>query len=166
MTGTQPIHARIYWFELANKWAIRAPVLADAHKMRRFETALRQACNAVFHHGAQAWVVDDSVLDAAKKVVAQYYRHCEVVEPPRPRVEPPPPPPPPPPPVAHVDEYDVFCALVGWRDDSVLLTFTQARRLYRRAAVRLHPDAGGSADEMAALNAAWMAIRRTLGSSK
>jgi hypothetical protein len=157
MTQPQPTRPRIFWYELAEKWAVRAPPLENAHRARLFTTALRQACGAVFHHGLQAWVIPDSALEAAKQLVTQYYRHFEFVERPKPKTAPPPPPAPTP-----IDAaYETFCALVGWKGPA-RLSFARARALYRRAATRLHPDVGGPADQMASLNAAWRAIKDTL----
>lgn len=41
-------------------------------------------------------------------------------------------------------------------------TLVQARRAYRRASMRLHPDHGGSTEAMAELNRAWEAVRERL----
>ena len=156
MPGTE--RPRIFWYELAQKWAIRAPALTDPIKATMFVAALRQRCSAVFHQAAQAWLVPDEALETAKELVTKYYLHYQFVGRPQPREEPAPPPPPPPPPDSA---YEVFCDLVGWTGDG-LLSPARARALYRQAAARLHPDVGGSADKMAALNTAWRAIRGTL----
>jgi hypothetical protein len=156
MTGPNSPRARIFWFELANKWAIRAPRLADAHREHLFAAALRTACNAAFHHGAQAWMVADTAIDAAKAIMARYHPRYEFIA--RPRYEPPPPRVP----VSENRAYETFCALVGWSHPE-RLSLKNARALYRRAARRLHPDAGGSSEKMAALNAAWWEIKTGLG---
>lgn len=155
MTAPPPTRARIFWFERAEKWAIRTPPLADERRARMFATALRQTCEAVFHQGMQAWVVADAALEAAREIVARYYPHYEFIE--RPRYKPPPPPRNP-----EGQAYETFCTLVGWLGPE-RLSIERARALYRRAAARLHPDAGGSADQMATLNAAWSTIKAKLG---
>jgi hypothetical protein len=154
MTGNASARARVFWFELAQKWAIRTPPLADERKARMFTAALRQTCDAVFHQAMQAWTVADSALDAAREIVARYYPRYEFVE--RPRYVPPPPPPDP-----EAQAYETFCVLVGWEGPE-RLSRLRARTLYRKAAARLHPDAGGSPEQMATLNAAWSTIKATL----
>jgi hypothetical protein len=155
MNGHHSPRARIFWFELANKWAIRTPPLADAHKERLFVAALRQQCNAVFHHAARAWMVTDATLDAARNIVGRYHPCYEFVA--RAHYEPPPQAS-----GSESDAYQTFCRLVGWPGPA-RLSSKNARALYRRAVRRLHPDAGGSSEEMAALNAAWWEIKAALG---
>ncbi len=46
---------------------------------------------------------------------------------------------------------------------SPLASFDEARRAYRALAMKLHPDAGGSHEEMVELNAAYDEIRLLLG---
>lgn len=144
---------RIFWYEVAQKWAIRTPPLPDPNKTKQFLAGLRQACGAVFHQQAQAWTVPAAHLEKAKDLVAKYYTHYEFVEKA--------PPPPPPISVPHGESYETFCRLVGWKH-KVPLTRDGAKALYRQAAARLHPDVGGSADRMASLNDAWRAIKDKL----
>jgi len=77
---------------------------------------------------------------------------------PEPEPEPEPPRAPPP---ATSETYRTFCRIVAW-DDNVPLSFARAKMLYRHAALRLHPDVGGTSDEMALLNEAWQGIKDTL----
>jgi hypothetical protein len=149
---------RIFWHEMAGKWAIRTPPLADPARAKLFTAGLRQMCAAVFHSGAQVWLVPAAHLEAAKQLVTKYYSHYEFIDRTQKQDAPPPVVPPP-----ADDSYKTFCILVGWKL-ATHLTRSQARALYRQAAARLHPDVGGSADKMAILNAAWRAIRDTLPS--
>jgi hypothetical protein len=149
---------RIFWHELAAKWAIRTQPLADAAREKMFTAALRQTCAAVFHRGAQVWLVPADHMEKAKQLVTKYYRYYEFID----RIERQEGPPPVAPGPVN-DAYKTFCLLVGW-ELGTHLTRSQARALYRQAAARLHPDIGGSADKMAALNAAWRAIRDDLPS--
>jgi len=163
MSGQPSQHPRIFWYELAQKWAIRAPALPDQTQANRFTTALRQQCDGVFHHGMQSWLVSEDRLPAAKQLVEKYYRYYQFIaraaseeggkihdEPSRPRSQP-----------HEILDYDFFCRLVGW-SEATQLSHTEAKALYRRAAAKLHPDVGGSSEKMASLNAAWRAIRDTL----
>lgn len=152
---------RIYWFETAHKWAISAAPLADARKAEMFASALRQQCRGIFNEMVHAWIVDDEHLQAAQQVVKRYYGHYELIAREQPQATPKPPPRPDKPARPRSPAYIVFCALVGW-DEPTGLSYDRARVLYRHAAARLHPDAGGSADEMAALNVAWVAVRDLL----
>lgn len=153
------LRPRIYWFETASKWAISAAPLTDRRKAEMFAGALRQQCRAIFNEMLRVWIVDDAHLGAAQQVVQRYYGHYEFIERERPQASPPPPPPLPARPRSAA--YIVFCAMVGW-DEPVNLSYDRARALYRHAAARLHPDVGGSSDEMAALNVAWLAVRDLL----
>jgi hypothetical protein len=147
---------RIYWFEPAKKWAIRAEPLRDTRKAEMFVTALRQ-CGAVFNELMRVWIVADAHLAGARQVVTRYYGSFEFIERAPPQQEPPPPPRS----KSHSAAYDTFCRLVGWVGPH--LSYRRARALYRHAAARLHPDVGGSADDMAALNVAWLAVKDRLG---
>ncbi len=147
---------RIFWHEMAGKWAIRTPPLADPQRAKMFTAGLRQACAAVFHQGAQLWMVPATQLEKAKELVTKYYRYYEFID----RIEKQDQSRPPVPPPAD-DPYKTFCSLVGCKV-ATHLTRSQARALYRQAAARLHPDVGGSDDKMATLNAAWRAIRDQL----
>lgn len=147
---------RIFWFEAAHKWAVSAAPLADARSAEKFTAALRQQCRAVFNRLVRAWMIDECHLNAARKVVTNYYGHYEFVA--RQQRQPAPPPQPTRP---QSPAYIVFCALVGW-DEPACLSYDRARELYRHAAARLHPDVGGSSDDMAALNVAWLAVRDML----
>ena len=155
---------RIYWHTLAKRWAIRIPLLLDELKARRLGADLQQMCGGVFHCGAEAWMVPENQLDPAVQLVAKYYRHYVFVD----RSEPAPKPEPAPrraplwaPPPAKGETYRTFCRIVEWAD-GLPLSFAVAKHLYRRAAIRLHPDVGGSSEEMAALNATWQAIKDIL----
>lgn len=159
---------RIYWFETAKRWAICAVPLADPRKAEMFAAQLRQQCAAIFNQMIHAWVVDDDQLGGAQQLVTRYYGGFDFIERPQAKQaepaqsEPPPPPPPPPRPRSRSSVYQVFCALVGC-EEAGHLSYARARALYRHAAARLHPDVGGSSDEMAALNVAWLAVRHLLG---
>jgi hypothetical protein len=153
-----PARPRIYWFEAARKWAIRAPALSDGRQAELFVAALRQQCRAVFNETVRAWMVAEAHLRAAQQVVRKHYGHYELVE--RQRAQAPPPPATPPA-RTRAPAYVVFCALVGC-DQGTSLSYETARALYRNAAARLHPDAGGSSEDMAALNVAWLSVRDLL----
>lgn len=151
---------RIFWFETAHKWAISAAPLSDRSKREMFTTALRQQCSAIFNEMVHAWIVDDGHLQNAQQVIRKYYGQFEFVA----REQRKAPPPPPRPQLStrfRTPAYVVFCALVGC-EQGTNLSYDNARALYRHAAARLHPDAGGSADDMAALNVAWVAVRDLL----
>jgi hypothetical protein len=150
--------ARIYWFEAAGKWAVAVSPLTDVREAERFSMALRQHCRAVFNQVVRAWMVDEQHLRAAQQVVRKHYGHYELVE--RERAQPPPRPAPPPS-RTRAPAYVVFCALVGC-EQGTSLSYERARTLYRHAAARLHPDTGGSSEDMAALNVAWIAVRDLL----
>jgi len=155
-------HPRIYWHTLAKKWAILSPPLVDELKASRFLAELRQLCGGVFHHEARAWMVPEDRLQIALRVVAKYYRHYLFVDRSEPSPEPEPerePPPASPQPKSEI--YLRFCRVVAW-DDNVPLSFARAKMLYRHAAMRLHPDVGGTSQEMASLNEAWQAIKDAL----
>jgi len=155
MGVTDDRRPRIFWYQIAGKWAIRTPPLRDQTRAKMFTAGLRQTCAAVFHQGAQAWLVPALHLEQAKQLVVKYYKHYEFID----RIDTQAPPPAKP--SLANDAYKTFCILVGW-DFAGTLTRSQARALYRQAAARLHPDVGGSADKMATLNAAWRAIRDDL----
>lgn len=60
--------------------------------------------------------------------------------------------------VAKRPERDLAAALRELGADPSA-TLAQAKRAFRRAALRLHPDRGGNTEAMAALNAAWRTIQ-------
>ena len=103
-------------------------------------------------------MVPEDCLAAARQLVAKYYRHYLFIERWQPRPEPEPPPVYSPP---RSEIYRAFCRIVAW-DERAPLSYTRAKALYRHAALRLHPDVGGSSDEMALLNEAWQGIKDTL----
>jgi hypothetical protein len=152
---------RIFWFEAAYKWAISADPLSDRFKAQMFMATLRQECRAIFNETVRAWMIDDAHLGAAKKLIEKYYGKYEFVPRERPRAETPPLPPPQAAVRIRAPAYVVFCSLVGC-DQGTNLSYDRARALYRHAAARLHPDTGGSSDDMAALNVAWLAVRDML----
>ena len=152
------LRPRIYWFEAAGKWAIAAIPLTDTRQAELFTTALRQQCRAVFNEIVRAWMVGEEHLRAAQQVVRKHYGHYELVE--RQRAQAPTAPAPPPS-RTRSPAYVVFCALVGC-EQGTSLSYDPARTLYRHTAARLHPDAGGSSEDMAALNIAWLAVRDLL----
>lgn len=152
---------RIFWFETAHKWAISAAQLSDRAQREMFTTAMRQQCAAIFNEMVHAWIVDDDHLRCAQQVLTKYYGQFEFIAREQPRQAPPPPPPPQHTARVRVPAYVVFCALVGC-EQGTSLSYDTARALYRHAAARLHPDAGGSSDDMAALNVAWLAVRDLL----
>ena len=150
ITGKRP---RIFWYEVAKKWAIRVSPLPEPTKSRLFLNNLRQLCAAVFHQQAQAWLIPEAHLEKAKDLVEKYYQHYEFVDKIHPRQDSTS--------LPHPELYATFCKLVGWRRKT-LPSHAEAKALYRQAAARLHPDVGGSADSMALLNDAWRAIKDKL----
>lgn len=151
------LRPRIYWYDAARKWAVTAAPFADTRRTELFRQELRQQCRGIFNEIVRAWMVDDAHLAVAQQVLKKHYGTYDFVA--RERCAPPPPPPPTA--RARTPAYVVFCALVGC-EQGISLSYADARALYRHAAARLHPDAGGSSDDMATLNVAWLSVRDEL----
>jgi len=60
------------------------------------------------------------------------------------------------------DYLSEFAEIVGYDDNPSQLTLDQAKLLYRKAAIKLHPDRGGSSDAMAELNITWQHVQKQL----
>jgi len=144
---------RIFWFNPEQKWACSTPFLKNGRAMNAYLFVLKYTCAAIYNGEAKTWLVPPEKLDALRETVAKHFGDYDF-EPRRERR--------PAPAVATVakDYLAIFTTLTGVRPDDL----PSAKVAWRRAVLILHPDHGGSADALFALNEAWTAIRDTLPS--
>lgn len=147
--------AKIFWYGPAAAWAIKAPIgyrSIPRDQWDEYVTMLQFACHGSFYKQAKVWIIPDNPedLEEAKKLVQQLFGRFLF----QPRIsyrplgapsE-----------LSH-DYLTEFKELVGYGNGHDL-TRQEAKKLYRSASMRLHPDIGGDGQKMASLNVAYSKI--------
>jgi hypothetical protein len=144
--------ARIFYYRPLKKWALDSGRLPAKEEREAFYFFLKADCNGEFSPEAKVWLIPENKYDELVKLVRLNYSEVLLEERPPDR----------PPPILNKRAGEpailVFARLTGSRPS----TLEEAKKLYRIAAVRLHPDRGGDGDQMAQLNVAWAEVQSEL----
>lgn len=142
---------RIFWFPPSGKWVLRFGALPKG-QLRDVTFVMKAKWNVVFAPDSNAWVLDESSLSDIEAFLARNNINVRREEKPNfvpPVIAP-----------RGPDYWAVFRALTGLGAGKPLMA--DAKRAYRLAAARLHPDRGGDSAKMCDLNVAWDNIQKDL----
>ncbi len=143
---------RLWYSPSIREWAVLTPYI-DKQKNKEFNFMLELQCDASYKSSVKAWTFEESKLEKARELLAQYFGLFDEQE----RIEIPVCTP-----VNALDKHMCdFKELVGLPQE-LELTFVVAKSAYRHTAALLHPDRGGDASKMSELNVAWQEIRDSL----
>lgn len=144
--------AKLWWSNSIHQWCVLTPFI-EKTKNREFNFMLELQCDASFKPSVSAWTFDDEKLGVAEELLTRFFGRFDKQE----RVEIP----------VFTPESSAlerhkndFCALTGLVVTE--LTLARAKRAYIHTTKLLHPDLGGDAAKMAALNVAWQEIKDSL----
>lgn len=145
-TGT----AKVWYFRPARSWAVETAIIPDKKERDEFFFFFKADCDAEFNSLAKTWLVPEGKYDACLDLLRLNFREVEVEPKPAERARATQPMA-----AVRIDHLAIFIRICGLRP----ATLAEAKAVYRRTAVALHPDHGGDPSLMSDLNVAWTALQ-------